>query len=523
MKRFNLIVLVVLILSSCQTTLPTEPTSTSTFEAPPTEALTSTATTIPTATITPTPTIIPTATTSPNSLEESAGALCEKAYSAPVQSKKIEMPYLGISKTERDTNPTWRVSNTIPHLFALSKESVHSIICSLETRRQVGSYTDGSAAFKLTRKIRVLSWPDGAVVASQTYESGPPPKTKVGFGGGYGTYPQGSNSNEWILDQFEHPNFLYFPNENIYSVAISPNGMSAALGISPDSSEAKSASSRIILVDIQSLQTITEWDVHASSLYDIAYSPDGNVIASGGNDSNIYFWNSQTGEMLGMITLPSNPQLIKYSPDGKFIGIMTFSDMYLVDADSMQINTSYPAIGITFSFSPDSKIIYTNAGAFDTMTGNIIFQLIDPAAINPTIAPDGTVTFDTPDSIDGFSLSPDGTYAISSSSAPFEDAGMNEHVYYLSDWNMQTQERISRTRFVSNFSFSILGFSPDGKQLAVNTNGGEIWLLDTNTWQVTRILAGHTNPILELAFSPDSKKIISISSDRTVRVWSLEN
>src|SRR5688500_3192447 len=159
MMRFSLTILLVLILSSCQMTPSAVPVSKSTTEAFPTEIPTSTATAIPTATIIPTPTVIPTATTSPITLEESAGALCEKSYSAPVVTKEFEIPYLGMSKTERDTVPAWRISNGIPHIFALSEESVHSIICSLETRRQVGIYTDGSAAFQLILNIRILSWP----------------------------------------------------------------------------------------------------------------------------------------------------------------------------------------------------------------------------------------------------------------------------------------------------------------------------------------------------------------------------
>jgi WD40 repeat protein len=524
MIRFSLTILLVLILSSCQMPPSPVPVSTSTTEVFPSEIPTFTATTMPTATVIPTPTVIPTATTSPNTLEESAGALCEKSYSAPVVTKEFDVPYLGMSKTERDTVPAWRISNSIPHIFALSEESVHSIICSLETRRQVGIYTDGSAAFQLILNIRVLSWPDGAVVAAKTYESGPPPKTKVGFDGGYGSYPEGMSIKESILNQFEHPAFLYLPNKNIYSAAISPNGRSAALGISTNPSDVNNSyPSRIMLIDLQSLKTSIEWDVPASTLYDLAYSPDGDTIASGGNDSTVYFWNAQSGETLGMTTLPSNPQLIKYSPDGKFIGVMTSSNIYLIDANTMQINTSYPPTGTTFSFSPDSKFIYTNGGGFEITSGNTVFQFFDPAGLSPTIAPDGTVSFDTPDSIEGFTLSPDGTRGVSSSSAPVEDTGITEHVYYLSAWDMDAQERLSRTRFVSNFTFKIMGFSPDGKQLAVNNNGGEIWLLDTGTWQVLRILAGHTNPILELAFSPDSKKIISISSDETARVWSLEN
>lgn len=515
MKHVLFIVFLTLILGACQAVPETIPTTTLTQTPMPS----ATATLLPTAPVTPTPTTLPTATTSPQTLEERAGALCEKAGSAPVESKSFRMPYLELRKTERDLVPAWRVGNSIPHLFALSEESVHSIICSLETRRQVGVYTDASAAFQLTLRIKVLTWPEGTVVFSKTVESGMPPKTKIGFGGGYGSYPAGSSINEWILGLFDHPDFLYFPDENIYSVAISPDGRQAALGISPPSSQSSTVqTSRIVLVDLQNLQTILEWDAHKGSPYDVAFSPDGKVIASVGNDSSVYFWNVQTGEILHRIDLPFVPHTIKYSPQGELIGVMTASDMYLIDSQSMQISASYSPIGTTFFFSPDGQVIYSDTGGFDARTGDTIFELSDPLDMLPTIAPDGTVTFDTPDAIMDFILSPDGTYAVSYSPAPYGDSEGTKPVFYLSVWDMQTRERLSRTRFAGQ-TFDILGFSPDGKQLAVN-NGIEIWFLETDTWQVTRILAGHTNPIQELAFFPDGRKIISISSDRTVRVWS---
>ncbi len=521
MKWFYLVILLLFIVPSCQNIPATVTLSTSASATSTVELSTPTGTPIPPVTITLTPTVIPTATTSPERLEERAGALCDAAYSAPVQSKQISLPYLGMMKTERDQVPAWRIGNSIPHLFALSEESVRSIVCRLETKTQVGSYTDGSAAFRVTLNIRILSWPDGTVVFSKTVESGPPPETKVGFGGGYGSYPEGSNINEWFIEQFEHSNFLYVPQENIYSISFSPIGGSAVLGMSHDvDNTAEQLPSRIVVVDLQNLQTVTEWEVDTSVLYDLAYSPDGRVILSGGNDSRIYFWDAQTGEMLGRTALSSSPQLIQYSPDGELIGVLTTSDMYLIDSTSMQVSASYPAMGTTFSFSPDSRVIYTDGSGFEVTTGNTVFQFYDPVDLSPTIAPDGTVSFGTQDSINGFSLSPDGTYGVSFSASPDEDTGITEHVYYLSVWDMKAQKRLSRIRFVGSPFFDILGFSPNGGQLAIN-NGNEIWLLDTVTWQVTRILAGHTNPILDLDFSPDGTTIISASSDKTVRVWAL--
>jgi len=72
---------------------------------------------------------------------------------------------------------------------------------------------------------------------------------------------------------------------------------------------------------------------------------------------------------------------------------------------------------------------------------------------------------------------------------------------------------------------SSLAFSPDGKTLAagLGTNGPDsavaIWDLDTR--KMTARLQGHTDAVMSIAFSPDSKWLVSGSRDTTAIVWDL--
>jgi len=525
MTRVFSIVFFILMLSSCQTNTPSIPSSSPTIESSPTHIPTATATIHLTSTVTPTPTLVPTATTSPKVLEESAGALCEKSYSAPVQSKKkIETPYLGMYKTETSSNSKWSVSNDIPHLFALSKESVRSIICRLETKKKVGRYTDGSTAFQLTMNIRIISWPDGTVVASKAFQSGPPPKIKTGFGSGYGFYPTGIRS--WILSQFDeiaHPDFLFIDeNETGQAVAMSPKGYSIALAVS-DTDFGSSNPSKLMLLDFQTMQTLSTWSIPSARVNDLIFSPDGNIIVSAGSDSNVFFWDAQTGAELGAINLSSVPVIIKYSPDGKLIAASSSSYIYLLDPVSMQVKTSYPTISTTFSFSPDGGTIYTDSGSMETETGNTIHEFFDYTKMIPTISSSGEVTFDTdlPDFITQFTLSPNGTYGVSYSFTASSDPTTPYLIYTLSAVDVNSWTQISETQF-DGVGFNLLSFSPDGKLFAVGL-GYQIQLLDTQTWQATQTFTQHTGRILDGAFSQDGKKFISLSTDGTIRIWTVGN
>lgn len=68
--------------------------------------------------------------------------------------------------------------------------------------------------------------------------------------------------------------------------------------------------------------------------------------------------------------------------------------------------------------------------------------------------------------------------------------------------------------------------SPDCKLLAVGgdsallpVNDHRVILIDLPEGQIVKMLAGHTGPIRDLAFSPDGMRLASCSDDRTLRIW----
>jgi WD40 repeat protein len=86
-------------------------------------------------------------------------------------------------------------------------------------------------------------------------------------------------------------------------------------------------------------------------------------------------------------------------------------------------------------------------------------------------------------------------------------------------------------RYTSRNGFTgTLAFSADGRRLAAGygsarapaQTGDVIVIWDTKRWQEAAVLSGHEASVGWVEFSPDGRHLVSVGSDFTVRVWSLE-
>ena len=68
-----------------------------------------------------------------------------------------------------------------------------------------------------------------------------------------------------------------------------------------------------------------------------------------------------------------------------------------------------------------------------------------------------------------------------------------------------------------------VGISPDGSILAVGYAPNGIILWNVRTGDRRKLLQGHSNWVVSLAFSADNKRLISGAGDSTARIWDVES
>jgi WD40 repeat protein len=100
---------------------------------------------------------------------------------------------------------------------------------------------------------------------------------------------------------------------------------------------------------------------HPSQLFDLAFSPDGRLLAAGFNDAWVRVFSTQSGEMLGVLEGPA--QSLRFSPDGQQLaagltnGIIRIFQLNQGRSFDLGSGHQGPITGIVFS--PDGSQLIT--------------------------------------------------------------------------------------------------------------------------------------------------------------------
>jgi WD40 repeat protein len=431
--------------------------------------------------------------------------------------------------------PVWNLSHKLPHLGSFTASDVQTLFCISETRTQTGTYTDGSAAYQLIWDVRAVSWPGGKVIGRNSFTGAMPTQTKELAPDVAEDITPYKEFAAWIFNQIEHPDFLYFKDATT-SIAVSPTGRLAAFGSATANQIVdEEYQAQIYLFNPSELQTtlgttafLDVLEGHQGMVTSLAFSPEGNLLASSGYDRFIKLWDVATGSLLGQVSITDTPNSLAFSPDGTKLAVAANLEVSLIDPLSRQISAYVPgAGGDSLAFSPDGSYVYNNSSGaikiIDLTANQVTLTFPDTFALVPTlsVAADGSilgVTHESPATIEGFALSPDGTQIVSYTiDRTLEDDSVADNVR-LATWEAKTGKYVSEVRFSGDLIHAI-EFSPDGNLLGLG-NRNEVWVWDTSNWQIKQKLEGHTSEIANLAFlSPET--ILSASRDGTIRVWSL--
>ena len=139
---------------------------------------------------------------------------------------------------------------------------------------------------------------------------------------------------------------------SVYSVAFSPDGKVLASG----------SGGTIKLWDVKSGALLKTLKGHSWSVYSVAFSPDGKVLASGSYDKTILLWDVESGALLQTLKGHSWGVLsVAFSPDGKVLasgsGDNTIKLWDVKSGALLKTLKGHSDDVLSVAFSPDGKIL----------------------------------------------------------------------------------------------------------------------------------------------------------------------
>jgi WD40 repeat protein len=313
----------------------------------------------------------------------------------------------------------------------------------------------------------------------------------------------------------------------------------------------------------------------------VVFSPDGRQIASG-SKNKITIWDAETGQETlafdGMIKIRDpltgeegltlypyfRVQCVAFSPDGKQIVGAGDNTLKVWDAQTGKETLTFDGDVLSVSFTPDGKQIVGSASdntlkIWDAQTGKEALTLqghSDGVCIaswslleRPEIRQKLIKVWDTQtgretltlqihpnNKVNSVSVSPDGKRIVS---------GTRNGTAQI--WDAQTGQK---THALVGHSAEVnsVSFSPDGKRIVSGSSDGTIKIWDVETGQETltlkdlhevarlkptpmgypdesqeqstdRVTKFSRREVMSVSFSPDGGRIVSGSSDGTIKIW----
>ena len=296
----------------------------------------------------------------------------------------------------------------------------------------------------------------------------------------------------WDTKSFDEQASLLGHATHVYDVAFSPDSQVLASG---------SADNTVIVWDITKSGRrgggkIARLRGHSNLVRSIVFSPGGDTLISGAEDNTVKRWRMSEATRQDTVYLGNGTFSSAFSTDGKYLVVGLFDGtLRLLDAPAESVLHQFAALG-----SPVERVALSRDGktlACTTSSGSLTFW--DPFGGKQLKR-----------------LERQDDEAFSAAFSP-TDNSLAVGGDKVELWNLETGKLIYALPGHAD-SVRALAFSPDGRVLASGSNDGMVLLWDTSSAQKTHTLEGHQDRIRGLAFSADGELLASASQDCSVRV-----
>ena len=289
-------------------------------------------------------------------------------------------------------------------------------------------------------------------------------------------------------------NALIRENATVESIAISPDGETIASVSFDEDCPLK-------LWDSNNGYPIYTFWPGEESLRCVAFSPDGKTLVTAG--SYLQVWDMDNKECSLHTESPSRSEIddLAFSPDGESLAVASEDSLYILNMVSGCFFKALPHPGgmiRSVAFSPkgnqmascsERKIVVWNTRDWHVQR---IIRMQDEAAWTAVFSPDGE------------------SIAV----------GMDDNTVRIRNVDSGQESFVIKPASTSANTVISVDYSPDGQSLVFSAGKDiHLWRLDGES----QVFTGHEGEVLKVAFSRDGRRIVSASSDHTIRIWNVSS
>jgi WD40 repeat protein len=246
-----------------------------------------------------------------------------------------------------------------------------------------------------------------------------------------------------------------------------------------------------------------------SSIHSLAFSLDGNCLASGDFNGDIHLWDARTHQLQSILKGHTNwVQAVTFSPHRHLLASASFDcTVRLWDLDTggcLKKLTEHTQGVCSVAFSPNGNIL---ASGSDDGTVRL-WDVNSGECLTSLQYEDGVAHHD----VKSMAFSPDGQTIASSGS-----------LGTIQLWQIHNGRHGNYWKTIEGHQgWVFLAFSPDSQMLASGSGDATVKLWGVSTGECLRTFVGHNNELRSVAFDRDGRILISGSKDRTIRLWDIQ-